>query len=159
VASAFYSVKREFNTIDPNREEWNMSSVARFRLFNPKGMPGTMGYSHVAEITSGKIVYVSGQVSRDEWDALVGEEDFSAQVERVFQNLKMAVEAAGGSFSNVVKLNYYCVQSVEPSQMPAVREIRDRFVNTENPPTSTFVFVSRLVRPEFLIEIEALAVI
>ena len=136
-----------------------MSELAPFRLFNPKGMPDTIGYSHVAEITEGKIVLISGQVSRDESDAIVGERDFRAQVEQVFQNLKMAVEAAGGTFSNIVKLNYYCVESVEPSQVPVVREIRDRFVNTENPPASTFVFVSRLVRPEFLIEIEAVAVI
>jgi enamine deaminase RidA (YjgF/YER057c/UK114 family) len=136
-----------------------MSSVAPFRLFNPKGMPGTIGYSHVAEITGGKVVYISGQVSRDESDAIVGEKNFSAQVEQVFQNIKIAVEAVGASFSNIVKLNYYCVDSVEPSQIPVVREIRDRFVNTGSPPASTFVVVSRLVRPEFLIEIEAVAVV
>jgi 2-iminobutanoate/2-iminopropanoate deaminase len=136
-----------------------MSSVAPFRLFNPEGMPGTMGYSQVAEITCGKIVYISGQVSRDASDAMVGDGDFGAQVEQVFKNIKIAVEAAGGSFANIIKLNYYCVASVEPSQMPVVREIRDRFVNTEKPPASTFVVVSRLVRPEWLIEIEAIAVV
>src|SRR5215470_8752687 len=120
-----------------------MSSVAPFRLFNPQGMPGTVGYSHVAEVTSGKLVYISGQVSRDASDAMVGERDFRAQVEQVFHNIKIAVEAVGGSFASVIKLNYYCVDSVEPSQMPVVREIRDRFVNTESPPASTFVFVSR----------------
>ena len=136
-----------------------MSSVLPFRLFNPKGMPATIGYSHVAEITGGKIVYISGQVSRDQSDALVGERDFRTQVEQVFQNVKTAIEAVGGSFANIVKLNYYCVESVEPSQMPVVRQIRDRFVNTTNPPASTFVVVSRLVQPEFLIEIEAVAVV
>ena len=136
-----------------------MSAVAQFRLFNPKSMPGTIGYSHVAEITGGKIVYISGQVSLDETDAIVGEENFGAQAEQVFQNLRMAVEAVGGTFSNIVKLNYYCVDSVEPSQIAVVRGIRNRFVNTENPPASTVVVVSRLARPEFLIEIEAVAVI
>jgi len=136
-----------------------MSSTAQFRLSNPEGMPSAIGYSQVAEITCGKLVYISGQVSRDASDALIGERDFGAQAEQVFQNLKIAVEAAGGTFANIIKLNYYCVDTVEPSQLPLVREIRDRFVNTDNPPASTFVVVSRLVRPEWLIEVEAVAVV
>jgi len=122
-------------------------------------MPSSVGYSQVAEITGGKLVYISGQVSRDASDALIGERDFRAQAEQVFQNIKIAVEAAGGTFANIVKLNYYCVDTVESSQLPLVREIRDRFVNTDNPPASTFVVVSRLVRPEWLIEVEAVAVV
>lgn len=46
-----------------------------------------------------------------------------------------------------------------PSQMTAVREVRDKYMNTANPPTSTFVFLQRLVRPEWLIEVEAVAVV
>jgi enamine deaminase RidA (YjgF/YER057c/UK114 family) len=136
-----------------------MSSAPQFRLFNPEGMAATIGYSHVAEITRGKIIYISGQVARDASGELVGEEDFRAQVEQAFQNLKTAIEAAGGTFASVVKLNYYCVDTVEQSHLPIVREVRDRFVNTESPPASTFVVVRRLVRPEWLIEIEAIAVV
>lgn len=78
---------------------------------------------------------------------------------QVFENLKAAVEAAGGDFHSVIKLNYYCAESVDPSQIPIVREIRDEYVNTRSPPASTFVVVKRLVRPEWLIEIEAVAVV
>ena len=74
-------------------------------------------------------------------------------------NLQPAVEAAGGNFHNVIKLNYYCVDSVDPSLQPTVREIRDKYVDTSHPPASTFVVVRRLVRPEWLIEIEAIAVV
>jgi enamine deaminase RidA (YjgF/YER057c/UK114 family) len=136
-----------------------MSSVPEFRLFNPEGMAVCLGYSHVAEVTRGKIIYISGQVARDESGELVGEEDFPSQVEQVFRNVKIAVEAAGGTFANIVKLNYYCVDTVSQSLLPVVREIRDRFVNTENPPASTFVVVRRLARPEWLIELEAIAVV
>jgi enamine deaminase RidA (YjgF/YER057c/UK114 family) len=118
-----------------------------------------MGYSNVAEVTRGKIIYISGQVPRDWAGELVGEEDFPAQVEQVFRNVKVAVEAAGGTFDNIVKLNYYCVDSVPPHLLPVVRNIRDRYVDTENPPVSTFVIVRRLVRPEWLIELEAVAVV
>jgi enamine deaminase RidA (YjgF/YER057c/UK114 family) len=89
----------------------------------------------------------------------VGKDDFRAQVEQVFKNLKAAVEAARGNFHDVIKLNFYCVDSVDPSQIPLVREVRDKYVNTQNPPTSTFVVVRRLVRPEWLIEVEAVAIV
>lgn len=131
-----------------------------FRIYNPDTLvKPTAGYSQVAEITGGKIVYIAGQVSQDRSGNLVGKDDFRAQVQQVFENLKAAVEAAGGDFSNVVKLNYFCAESVDPALLPAVREIRDKYVNTANPPTSTFVVVKRLVRPEWMIEIEAVAVV
>jgi enamine deaminase RidA (YjgF/YER057c/UK114 family) len=131
-----------------------------FRIFDPDNMAKpTAGYSQVAEVTEGKIVYIAGQVALDRAGNLVGKDDFRAQVQQVFENLKAAVEAAGGDFTNIIKLNYYCAENVDPSQIPAVREIRDKYVNTANPPVSTFVVVKRLVRPEWLIEVEAVAVV
>jgi enamine deaminase RidA (YjgF/YER057c/UK114 family) len=149
------------------REEQGMSTQSAktqeskgFRIFNPEGLAKpTVGYSQVAEVTEGKVVYIAGQVALDKAGNLVGKDDFRAQAQQVFENLKGAVEGAGGDFSNVVKMNYYCAASVDPAQVVAVREIRDKYVNTANPPTSTFVFVQRLVRPEWLIEVEAVAVV
>jgi enamine deaminase RidA (YjgF/YER057c/UK114 family) len=89
----------------------------------------------------------------------VDKDDFLSQAEQVFKNLKTAVEAAGGTFADIVKLNYFCVESVDPSLPPGILAVRDRFVNIAAPPISTFVVVKRLVRPEWLIEIEAVAVI
>ena len=130
------------------------------RIFNPATIAKpTSGYSQVAEVSGGKIVFIAGQVAQDRNGNLVGKDDFREQVQQVFENLKAAVEAAGGDFKNVVKLNYYCAESVDPAQIAAVREIRDKYVNTANPPTSTFVVVKRLVRPEWLIEVEAVAVV
>ncbi|MBL6616681.1 MAG: RidA family protein, partial [Reyranella sp.] len=57
------------------------------------------------------------------------------------------------------KINNYCVASVDAAQMTAYRAVRDRYVNTAAPPTSTFIYVSRLVRPGWLFEIDAMAVI
>jgi 2-iminobutanoate/2-iminopropanoate deaminase len=131
-----------------------------FHIFNPDTMAKPVaGYSQVAEVGEGKIVYIAGQVALDKSGNLVGKDDFRAQVQQVFENLKAAVEAAGGDFHSVIKLNYYCAASVDPSQMSVVREVRDKYVNTANPPTSTFVFVQRLVRPEWLIEVDAVAVV
>ena len=128
-------------------------------IFSPPTLMKPVGYSHVAKVTGGSLVYIAGQVSADVSGKLVGEGNLEAQAEQVFKNLKAAVEAAGGSFGDVVKLNYYCAETVDPAQIAAVREVRDKYVNTANPPTSTFVFVKRLVRPEWMIEVEAVAVV
>src|SRR5215813_7325630 len=131
-----------------------------FRIFNPDTMAKPAGgYSHVAEVTGGKIVYIAGQVAVDASGNLVGKDDFRAQVEQVFKNIDAAVRAAGGNFHSVIKLNYFCSERVESDQIPTVREIRDKYVDTSHPPTSTFVVVNRLVRPEWLIEVEAVAVV
>ena len=129
------------------------------RLFDPEGLPPSVGFSHVAEVNPGKLLYLSGQVPRNAAGDLIGLGDFRVQLEQVFTNLGIALRGAGATFADVVKLNYYCVDTVEPAQQRAVVEVRDRFVNTKSPPTSTFVFVSRLVRPDWLIEIEAVAML
>jgi enamine deaminase RidA (YjgF/YER057c/UK114 family) len=148
------------NTSTTTKQGAKTRATQPFRIFNPETMAKpTAGYSQVAEVNDGKIIYIAGQVALDKSGNLVGKDDFPAQVQQVFENLRAAVEAAGGDFKSVIKLNYYCVGSVDSAQLPVVREIRDKYVNTANPPTSTFVFVQRLVRPEWLIEVDAVAVV
>jgi len=136
-----------------------MSKPPSKEFFSPNTLPPPVGYSQIAKINRGSLVYIAGQVAADASGKLVGEADFSAQVEQVFRNLKSAVEAAGGAMADVVKLNYYIVASVEQSEIPKLRAIRDRFLNTESPPASTLVFVTRLARPGWLVEIEAVAAV
>ena len=128
-------------------------------IFNPPTMMKPAGYSHVAKITSGALVYIAGQVSADTSGNLVGEGNLEAQAEQVFKNLKAAVEAAGGSMADLVKINTYLVAEVDGSEVPKLRAVRDRYVNVEKPPASTLVTVTRLARPGWLIEIEAVAAI
>jgi enamine deaminase RidA (YjgF/YER057c/UK114 family) len=106
-------------------------------------------------VAQGRVVAIAGQVAMDESGHLVGERDPSAQAERVFQNLSLALAAAGATFADVIKLNYFVT---DISVLPAVREARDRYVDMDAPPASTAVQVSALFRPGFLMEIEALAV-
>ena len=129
------------------------------RIHNPATIHKPNGYSHVAEIAGGKIVYIAGQVALDKDGQLAGKDDLAAQAEQVFANLDAALKAAGGTFADVVKLNYFCVDRVDRGQLPVVRSTRDRYVNTHVPPVSTFVFVSSLVHPDWLIEVEAVAVV
>jgi enamine deaminase RidA (YjgF/YER057c/UK114 family) len=128
-------------------------------FLSPKTLIPPAGYSHVAKVSNGTIVYVAGQVSSDATGKLIGENDFEAQVEQVFRNLKLAVGAAGGTTADIVKLNIYLVAEVDRADVPKLRAIRDRYVNVDKPPASTLVVVSRLARPGWLIEIEAVAAI
>jgi enamine deaminase RidA (YjgF/YER057c/UK114 family) len=131
----------------------------KFRVFSPPQLPKPVGYSHLAEISAGKIIYVAGQVAMDASGNIMGQGDYTAQLKQVFANLKTALEAAGASFKNVVKLNYYIVDSVDRSQFFAYREVRDKYVDISNPPVATVVIVRGLFSPEFLVEIEAIAVV
>ena len=122
---------------------------------HPAGLPPSVGYSHAVTGT-GRFVAVAGQVAMDENGELVGPNDPQVQAERVFENLALALAAAGATFSDVIKLGVFVT---DISILPAVREVRNRYVDTERPPASTAVQVSALFRPGYMIEIEALAVV
>ena len=128
-------------------------------IFSPATLPPPTGYSHVAKVNKGTLVYIAGQVSSDASGKLVGEGNFEAQVEQVFKNLKLALEAAGAAMADIVKMNTYLVAEVSQDDLPKMRAIRDRHLSKDTPPASTLVVVSRLARPGWLIEIEVVAAI
>ena len=125
-------------------------------FINPEAMHRPAGYTHVVEVTAGRPVYIAGQVALDRSGAIVGPGDIRTQARQVFDNLQAGLQAVGAGFEQVVKLTYYLVDA---TQLPVVREIRDRYVNTQQPPASTAVEVRRLVRDDLLLEVEAVAVI
>ena len=114
-----------------------------------------LGYSHIVEVRGGRTLYIAGQLALDQNGKLVGPGDFRAQVKQVFENLKTRLEEGGATFKDVVKFNYYLTDA---SDLQALRDTRDSYINTESPPASTLVVVKQLVREEFLIEVEAIAV-
>ncbi len=127
------------------------------QFLNPPALNPTNGFSHVVTATGGKTIYVSGQVSVNAKAEVVGKGDMRAQVEHVFENLKIALAAAGASFDDVVKITYFVVD-LKPEHVPHIREVRRKYLNAENPPASTLVGVAALVVPDWLIEIELVAV-
>lgn len=124
-------------------------------LTNPPGLAPGPGYSHVVT-GSGRLVVISGQVALDEAGQLVGGQDTADQAEQVFANLARALDAADATFADVVKLTYFLR---DVAALPAVRAVRDRYVDTANPPASSAVQVAALAGPEFLIEVEAMALV
>ena len=125
------------------------------RYINPPTLARPMGYTHVVEASGARTIYIAGQVALDDSGNIVGEGEMGAQARQVFENLHTALRAVGASFKDVVKLTYFIV---DMSQMQAVREARDQYIQPEYLPASTAVEVRRLAREEFLLEIEAVAV-
>lgn len=128
------------------------------QFINPPELNPTNGFTHVVTATAGKTIYVSGQVSVNEKAEVIGKGDLRAQVEHVFANLKIALAAAGATFHDVVKITYFVVD-LKPEHVGHVREVRRKYLNMEKPPASTLVGISALVVPEWLIEIELVAVV
>lgn len=121
---------------------------------NPPGLSEPRGYTHLVDVPAGRTLYVSGQVAFDEKGNVVGLGDVRAQTEQVFHNLKVALESAGASFKDVVKMNWYVRDA---SKIAIYREVRERFFGEGPRPASTLVEVKSLVRDDLLIEVEAIA--
>ncbi|MEU2564493.1 RidA family protein [Streptomyces longispororuber] len=124
-------------------------------LHAPEGVAPATAYTHVVAGT-GRLVAVSGQLPLDERGELVGAGDPAAQALQVFENLRRCLAAAGAGFDDVIKLTYFLT---DMAHLPAVRAARDAHLDPERLPASSAVQVAALVAPEYLMEIEALAVV
>jgi 2-iminobutanoate/2-iminopropanoate deaminase len=132
--------------------------VAQTEFPNAEGLAAANGYSHVVASRPGKLVFISGQVALNRQGELVGKDDLQAQTEQVFANIKTALTAAGASFEDVVKINWY-VKGFKPESLAVLRQVRNKYVNTANPPASTLVGVAALFREDCMIEVDAIAVV
>jgi enamine deaminase RidA (YjgF/YER057c/UK114 family) len=127
-------------------------------FINPPELCPTFGWTHVATVEGGKTIYISGQVSVNERGEVVGRGDLKAQTRQAFENVRLALAAVGATFADVVKTNLYVV-GLKPEHVPIIREVRSQYVRADHPPVSTLVGISALVGPDWLIEIEAVAVV
>jgi len=125
------------------------------RIPAPDGVAPAAQYSHVVAAT-GRFVAVSGQLALDEDGRIVGEGDAAAQARQVFENLRRCLAAAGARFDDVVKLTFFVT---DMAHMPAIRAARAAHIPDDRLPAASAIQVAALVRPEFLMEVEALAVV
>jgi enamine deaminase RidA (YjgF/YER057c/UK114 family) len=126
------------------------------RYINPPGLTKPTGYTHVVLAADGRTVYIAGQVAFDSTGALVGAGDFRAQAERVYANLRIALASVGATFSDVVKMTTFIT---DLANVPALREVRGKYLDPARLPANSLIGVATLARPELLLEIEAVAVL
>lgn len=131
-----------------------MTDPPPVRFVTAPDLAATPGYSHAAKVRGSGTVYLSGQIAVNARGEVVGEGDFTAQARQVFENLRAALAAVDLTFDAVVKLTFFLTDF---GHLPQMRSVRDEFVNTARPPASSAVQVAALVRPELLIEVEAVA--
>ena len=125
-------------------------------LTSPSTLPAPAGYSHVAVIPPGsRLVWLAGQVPLTA-DGELASVEWEGQARQVFENIGAALDSAGAAWNDVFKLTIYVV---DMAGLATIRSVRDEFVNTERPPTSTLVQVVALARPDLLLEIEAVATV
>jgi enamine deaminase RidA (YjgF/YER057c/UK114 family) len=121
---------------------------------SPADLAAPAGYSHVVSIPSGRLVWTAGQVPMDAERNIVAAGDWERQTRAVFENLERALRAAGAGWPDVVKLTLFVL---DVTALETIRVVRDEFVDTTNPPTSSLVQVAGLFHPDVLIEVEAVA--
>jgi 2-iminobutanoate/2-iminopropanoate deaminase len=126
-----------------------------FEVIQPPTVHDTKAYSYSHAVRMGDLIFVSGQVGRDRNGELLGKGDVRVQTEQAFANLKLILEAAGSGLHKVGKVTVFTT-SLE--YRPIIHEVRSRiFQEVGHLPASTLAVVSSLAFPDWLVEIEAIA--
>lgn len=127
------------------------------QLINPQDLPTPPTYSHVVVATGSKLVFIAGQEPEAALGGLVGPGDLAAQSRQVFANLGRALAAAGARPGQVAKITIYVVHH-RPEYLPVIEQARVELFG-DHKPADTVVGVETLARPEYLIEVDAIAII
>jgi enamine deaminase RidA (YjgF/YER057c/UK114 family) len=133
-------------------------SSGQVEFINPDTLNKSPAFSNVVVVTGAvKTVYVGGQDAVDAAGNIVGKGDLGAQTEQVLNNIKLALPAAGARPENVIKWTIYLVHG--QSFQEGYEAFQRVWGNPANPPAITGLFVSGLAHPDFLVEIDAIAVV
>lgn len=135
-------------------------SAPRVQMVKTSGLSAPLGmYSHVSRAAGGTTIFVAGQVAMNPQGELVGRGDFAAQMRQVFRNLSAALISANATFADVAKFTTYLKRENDiPAFMTTRKELFAEIYPDGDYPPNTLVVIQRLVEPDLLIEIEAIAV-
>ncbi len=146
------SQSREHNP----RTDFQMSKeVVRSKKLPAPAAP----YSHAFKVKGGTLLFVSGQVPEDTHGTVVSPGDFEAQARKVLENLKIVVEEAGGSVKDIFKIT---VLLTAQSQWKPFSKLRKQVYGRwgiKHPPASTLLIVKALAKPQWMLEVEAVALL
>jgi len=121
---------------------------------NPAGLWTSPRLTQMVEVQGARMIYLSGQTPADA-SYKVRSADFREQAHAVYDNIEIALRAAGATFDNIVKTTTYLTDA---ANIPLLRDVRsERYRDLKVPPANTLLVVSRLAEPEFLIEIDVVA--
>lgn len=126
-------------------------------MIQPATVHDTRAYAYAHAVRMGDLIFVAGQVARDVNGNLVGKGDVRTQTEQVFMNLRAILEAAGSGMQKVGKVTVFITRL---EYRAIVHEIRSRVFNEAGHlPASTLAVVTSLADPDWLVEIEAVALV
>ena len=136
-----------------------MAAKSGVTYVNPPSAPPVQGmYSHVARMAPGEIAFIAGQVAIDAKGNPVGVGDLAAQVAQVFENLGKILKDLGTDFESVVQFTTYLTKAESiPTWMSARSAVFPKLFPGGKYPPNTLLVIDRLVKPEFLLEVEAIA--
>jgi len=124
----------------------------------PEGLLHNAAFSQVVAAIGTRTVYTAGQVAIDERGTVVGPGDLASQTAQCMRNVGFALAAAGADYADIVKITTYVV-NYEPEHRAIIGAARAPFFANRTPPASTLVGVSAMAVPDWLVEIEAVAVV
>ncbi len=135
------------------------SASATVRYIDPAGAPPAQGlYSHASRVAAGDLYFIAGQLAVDDEGRVVGKHDFERQFHKVFENLGTVLEGLGCTFNDVAKFTTYFVHSQDIEKFMKLRaELFPKIFKTGKYPPNTICVIDRLVKEDFLLEIEAIA--
>ena len=125
---------------------------------NPENMVKPRGYSYAISISGNhKTIYIGGQNAIDKNGILIGKNNLKQQTEQVLINIDKILNVAGANFKNIIKFNIHLLQGQNAQE--GFQVFQEKWSDKENFPVVTVLFVAGLGNPDFLIEIDAIAVI
>ncbi len=135
-----------------------MTPTGQVQYVNPDALNKNPAFTNVVVVTGYvKAVYIGGQDAVDASGAIVGQGDLKAQAEQVLKNIQVALAAGGAQLEHVIKWNLYVVQG--QSLGPGFEVFQRIWGKRPNPPAISVVFVAGLAHPDFLVEMDAIAVV
>ncbi|MFZ0763401.1 RidA family protein [Bradyrhizobium sp.] len=134
---------------------------AELNIYNPNELGAPMGqYTHVTRVKANEFLFIAGMLSGDAAGNMIGDGDFDAQATQVFRNIEAALKSAGASWANVVQFTTYLVHSQDIPKFMAfrLREFPKMFPSGKYPP-NTLLIIDRLVKEQFLVEVQTIAAV
>src|SRR5512134_4041644 len=133
-------------------------SKGQVQYINPTTLPQNPAFTNVVTVTGPvKTVYIGGQDAVDASGAIVGKGDLKAQTEQILKNIQAALAAGGAQLEHIVKWNIYVIQG--QSLQEGFEAFQQVWGNRPNPPVISGMFVAGLAHPDFLAEMDAIAVV